>query len=456
MIGKARQIVLILGDIFFAYFSLFLTIFFRYWGNFSWQTFNLHLLPFSFIYIFWLFCFYIFDLYNLNLTKRKFLFYPRLFGALGIGGAFAVIFFYLIPFFGITPKTNLVLNILIFGVLLALWRRIFFALFSSLAGSPVGILGLNPKTQELAKEILKRPYLGYKLKVFFTKRKQKSTLPSLSRIKTLKLDDNLFLKLQKEKIDTLILGEDIRKDKFLIKTLSKCLGQKISFLSFDRAYEIVTQKIPVTYLDQIWFLENLKEGEKRIYDKVKRGIDICLSFFILLITLPLWFFISLAIFCEDRGPIFYRQKRVGKDKKIFWLMKFRSMKPEAEKNGKARWAEKKDSRVTKVGKILRRFHLDELPQMINALKGEISLVGPRPERPEFVKKLEKEIPYYHLRHIIKPGFTGWAQIKFRYARSVLDSFEKFQYDLYYIKNRSFLFDLSILLKTLQLFFRKEK
>jgi hypothetical protein len=127
---------------------------------------------------------------------------------------------------------------------------------------------------------------------------------------------------------------------------------------------------------------------------------------------------------------------------------------EAEKEG-PKWAEIEDKRVTKVGKFLRRFHLDEIPQMINVIRGDISLVGPRPERPEFVEKLEKEIPYYNLRHIIKPGFTGWAQIKFRYARSVMDSLEKFQYDLFYIKNRSLLLDLKILLKTAQLIFKKE-
>ena len=130
------------------------------------------------------------------------------------------------------------------------------------------------------------------------------------------------------------------------------------------------------------------------------------------------------------------------------------MKKGAEKE-KAIWAKKRDSRITKIGGFLRRTHLDELPQMFNILKGDISLVGPRPERPEFVKKLEKEIPHYHLRDLIKPGFTGWAQIKFRYGRSVMDSFEKFQYDLYYIKNRSLILDLGILLKTFQLFFKKE-
>jgi exopolysaccharide biosynthesis polyprenyl glycosylphosphotransferase len=228
----------------------------------------------------------------------------------------------------------------------------------------------------------------------------------------------------------------------------------INFLDFATAYEIITEKVPVSTISKIWFLENLKEGEKKIYDKFKRVFDVFLSFLILILTSPLWPFIVLAIKIEDKGPVFYKQERVGKNKKIFKLIKFRSMVPQAEKEG-PKWAEIEDQRVTKVGKFLRRFHLDEIPQMINVIKGDISLVGPRPERPEFVEKLEKEIPHYNLRHIIKPGFTGWAQIKFRYARSVMDSLEKFQYDLYYIKNRSLFLDLKILLKTFNLFFKKE-
>ena len=206
---------------------------------------------------------------------------------------------------------------------------------------------------------------------------------------------------------------------------------------------------------QTWFLENLREGEKILYDNIKKLTDLILASTLLLITFPLWLLIALAIKLEDKGPIFYRQKRIGKDKNPFSLFKFRSMRSEAEKSTGPVWAQKDDSRVTKVGKILRNTHLDELPQMINVLKGELSLVGPRPERPEFVEQLEKEVPHYHIRHLIKPGFTGWAQTKFRYGRSITDSQEKLQYDLYYLKNRNPLLDLGILLKTLQFFFKKE-
>ena len=184
-------------------------------------------------------------------------------------------------------------------------------------------------------------------------------------------------------------------------------------------------------------------------------MDIILALALLIATLPLWPIIALFIKVEDGGPIFYRQERIRKDGKPFFLIKFRSMNQEAEAKTGAIWAKEKDPRITRVGKFLRRVHLDELPQMLNILKGEISLVGPRPERPEFISQLEKEIPHYRMRHLIKPGFTGWAQLKFRYGRSVMDAREKFQYDLYYLKNRSLFLDLGILLKTFQLFFKKE-
>jgi len=175
---------------------------------------------------------------------------------------------------------------------------------------------------------------------------------------------------------------------------------------------------------------------------------------LLALTFPLWPVIALAIKWESSGPIFYSQERIGANGKLFRLTKFRSMINNAE-IGRPVWAQKNDPRVTRMGNILRRTHLDELPQMINIIKGDLSLVGPRPERMEFVKELEKQIPHYNIRHIIKPGFTGWAQVNFHYARTPMDTYEKFQYDLYYLKNRSLILDFSILLKTINLIFKNE-
>jgi exopolysaccharide biosynthesis polyprenyl glycosylphosphotransferase len=434
---RFRQIFLIFGDIFLLYLSLLITLVIGFWKNFSWETFLEHLLPFSILYFFWLVIFYIFGFYDLGSFRTPFAFYARIITGLGICLALGVIFFYLIPFFGITPKTNLLLNAVILGILLLGWRKIFSSLFSAYFQTKVAIIGQTIQSEELSQIIQKNPHLGYKFIAFFNPEK------------------DILQQARGNEIDTLILAENLIPDSHLAQNLYQCLPLKLNFIDLAKAYEIICEKIPITFVAQGWFLENLREREKGFYDKIRRIIDVFSASFFLLLTLPLWPFILIAIKLENRGPIFYSQKRVGKNKKDFLLIKFRSMKEGAEKETGAVWAGKEDSRITKVGKFLRRTHLDEIPQLINILKGDISLVGPRPERPEFVEELEKEIPHYHIRHLIKPGFTGWAQIKFRYGRSLMDSFEKLQYDLYYLKNRSLFLDLRILLKTFQLFFKKE-
>lgn len=436
MLRELRQIVLIAGDIILAYLALLLTCYFGFWGNFRWETFYQHLVPFSLLYFCWFILFYIFGLYDLNLIRPKLEFLARAGECFLVCSLLGISFFYLLPLFEITPKTNLVINISILAILFLIWRRLFYQLFSSFYLQNVAFLGKNPLAQKLVREIENQPQLGYKF------------------VKFLNLKNNILSQVKRKKIETLIIAQNLAGPSKLTQGLYKCLPLRINFMDLAQAYEILLHKIPIDFVSQTWFLENLSEGEKKIYDKLKRFVDVILAILIIIITSPLWLIFAILIKLEDKGPVFYRQKRVGKDRKEFWLTKFRSMKVDAEK-GKAKWAEKDDPRITKIGRFLRNIHLDELPQMLNILKGDISLVGPRSERPDFVKKLEKQIPHYHLRHIIKPGFTGWAWIKFKYARSIEDSFEKFQYDLYYIKNRSFFLDLGILLKTLQTFFKRE-
>ena len=184
---------------------------------------------------------------------------------------------------------------------------------------------------------------------------------------------------------------------------------------------------------------------------LKRVVDLVVASGMLVISLPLWPVIALAIKAGSQGPVFYTQKRVGKDERVFLLIKFRSMIKNAEEHG-AVWAGEDDWRITRVGRILRRCHMDEFPQLINVIKGEMSLVGPRPERPEFVEELKKLIPEFSRRHQVKPGLTGWAQINFPYAASSEESKKKLEYDLFYIRNRNILFDIKILLKTVKKLF----
>ncbi len=430
-----RKFILVSGDIFLLYLSLFLTLSLRYAGRFSQKIFQEHFLAFSFLYIAWLAIFYIFDLYNLFSIKPKIDFLKKVGESLLVCLGVGIIFFYLVPAFRITPKTNLTLDVIIFGFIFIIWRRSFYLLFSSQFLRNLAILGKIPLSQKLARAIKNQPQLGYKFVGFLSPKK------------------NIVSQLKREKVNSLIVAKNLSASPQITKKLYQCLPLKINFMDLAQAYEMILYKIPIDFVSQIWFLENLSEGEKRIYDKLKRWGDIILAILIIILTSPLWLIFAYLIKREDKGPVFYRQQRVGRDGKLFWLWKFRSMSQDAEK-GKPIWAKKDDPRITKIGKFMRNTHLDELPQMISILKGDISLVGPRPERPRFVKKLEKMVPHYRLRHIIKPGFTGWAQVKFRYARTLEDSHEKFQYDLYYIKNRSFFLDFGILLKTFQLFFRR--
>ncbi len=431
-----RKVLLFTEDILLLYLSLIFTLIIRSFENFNWTILAHHLLPFTILYFLWLVIFYIFGFYDLSLFKVPFFFYTRFIAGLGLALAIGITFFYLFPFFGISPKTNLFLNISLFGILALAWRKTFYSLFSLHFQSATAIIGENPQSEELAKIIRENPHLGYKLIGFLNPEK------------------DILKQARENKIDTLIIAENLESKVSLVKKLYQCLPLKINLLDLSEAYEIICEKIPISFVTQTWFLENLKEKEKELTDKIKRIIDIVSALFFLVCSSPFWLLIALAIKLDDGGPVFYSQRRIGKKEVPFLLVKFRSMQKNAEKETGAVWARKEDPRVTKVGKFLRRSHLDELPQMLNILKGDISLVGPRPERPEFISQLEKEIPYYHLRHLIKPGFTGWAQINFPYARSVEDSFEKFQYDLYYLKNRSLFLDFRILLKTFNLLFRR--
>ena len=428
-----KKFILLFGDIFLLYVSLFGTVFFGFINEFSLEIFRLHLASFSIVYFFWLLIFYIFGLYDLHLAKSRLYFYTRSFGAMLAGLILGMLFFYTIPFFGITPKTNLILNSLIFGVLFLGWRKIFYSLFSVHFLNRIAIIGENDLVENFKKEIAEKPYLGHKLI-------------------QIDLNDNLLSQIKKRNINTVVFTEDLESDPRVLKALYLSSSRNINFLDFNTAYELIYEKLSLSRVSHAWFLENLREGERMLYDKIKRFLDVILASLMLIFTLPIWILIAIFIFLEDRNTVFYHQKRVGKNRKTFTLYKFRSMKIDAEKDG-AVWAEEKDDRITSIGKILRRTHLDELPQMINVIRGDISMVGPRPERPVFVQGLEKEIPHYHLRHIIKPGFTGWAQLKFRYARSIMDTREKLQYDLYYLKNRSLLLDIGILLRTAKLLFK---
>ena len=252
------------------------------------------------------------------------------------------------------------------------------------------------------------------------------------------------------KIDIIVdFSEDLLKDSQLVDILLQYKLKGLQFYNYLEFYEMYENKLPISHLSSKWFLEN--SGFEIYYNnfnlRAKRLLDLIFAIIIGICTLPLMLLAAIIVKVESKGPIFFIQERIGEGNKKFNIVKFRSMTTDAEKNG-PQWASKNDNRVTRWGKIMRATRIDELPQLWNVLKGEMSFVGPRPERQHFIKQLEKEIPYYNLRHTVKPGLTGWAQVMYPYGASIEDAYRKLQYDLYYIKHHDVIFDIKVLLKTI--------
>lgn len=415
--NKSKKFIFFLTDIILFYLALFITLTLRYGSFPSMDLWLVHLWPFAIIYFLWLIIFYIAGLYDIEkfISAREL--QNRILKTMIAAGILAIILFYLVPFFNITPKTNLIIDGIIIFLFIRAWRNILFN--SAIKSSKIKIFffGKNKEIDEFADFINNRPQMGYK---------------TINNI---------------DAADIIVISEEAKKGEAAIQSLYELIRLGKTVIDFDKFYESITGKIPVSLISKTWFLENLLEINKQTFEKVKRAADIFFSVFLLIIFAVIYPFIALAIKINSKGPVFYKQKRVGKNGEIFEILKFRSMVADAEKNG-AEWAKEDDKRITLIGKLLRKTRIDELPQAWNVLKGDLSFVGPRPERPEFTRDLEKQIPHYSMRHLIKPGLSGWAQINFPYGASVEDATEKMQYDLYYIKNRSLLLEISIMLKTI--------
>ncbi len=264
-------------------------------------------------------------------------------------------------------------------------------------------------------------------------------------------DRSLLAMVEQYEVDEIIVALDDRRNRFPMEEIVDCRMAGVEVIDLMTFFERQTCKLPLDLLQPSWlaYSDGFRFSAFRIY--TKRLFDIGISLLILCLTWPLMLLTVLAILFDSRGRggVLYRQERVGQNGKPFSLLKFRSMQTDAEKDGIAQWAQKNDSRITRVGRLIRRTRIDELPQVFNVLNGDMSFVGPRPERPVFVEKLGQNIPYFFQRHRVKPGITGWAQICYPYGASDKDAGEKLQYDLYYVKNYSLFLDLMILFQTAQ-------
>lgn len=456
---KNYGLILLSGDIIIFYLGLFLTLAVRSLSlpqEETWQyLWTIHRIPFLYVHFLWILIFYIVGLYDLKTFSSRKIIYEKIVRAMIIAGFLAILLFYLAPTFKITPKTNLLLDIIFVTIFLGLWRRTFW--FFSVKSSRIKILflGASKETEEIINYLKNNPQMGYEPIVILTSESDEplSLKGQDAGYATFGMDNNLIGLVKKYQIQIIVVLEEIMKKDSVAKKLYGALPLGATVMNFSDFYEMAMEKIPTSIISESWFLKNINEINKQTAEFFKRIFDIV---FAILLGIPAMIILPFIAFFNKlvRGEVFYRQDRIGKNGRIFTLIKFGSMVLDAEKNG-AEWAKENDERITKFGKFLRKTRLDELPQLWNVLKGEMSFIGPRPERPEFVKELEKILPYYSMRHLVRPGLSGWAQIRLPHGGVGEETTEKLQHDLYYIKNRSLILDASIALKTLAIIARRE-
>lgn len=435
---RFEPLILFLGDILLFYFALWLTLWVRYAEMPGWGIWSQHFVPFTLIFALWVLVFFIAGLYEKHTLILKSKLPAVILRVQVTNSALAVLFFYLVPFFGIAPKTNLFIHLGIsFGLVLA-WRIYGTQIFGFRRREPALLIGSGEEMKELRDEVNGNRRYGLTF----------VSSVDLDKVDGLDFDTEVLERVYSEGITSVVV--DLKNEKVgpILPKLYNLIFSNVKFLDQYKVYEDIFDRVPLSLVGYNWFLENISFAARSAYDVLKRAMDIVGALIGLLVSLPLYPFIGLAIKFEDGGPVFFSATRVGKDNRTFRIVKFRSMSPESRGGG----IEEKPH-VTRVGAFLRKVRLDELPQLWSVFKGDLSLIGPRPEYPDLVKLYEREIPYYNVRHLIKPGLSGWAQLYHdahpHHGPDVTETKRKLSYDLYYIKNRSFALDMKIALKTIK-------
>ncbi|MDD5068462.1 MAG: exopolysaccharide biosynthesis polyprenyl glycosylphosphotransferase [Candidatus Pacebacteria bacterium] len=438
---KKEPFLLFVGDFVSFLIALWVMLVFRYGSIPSRELFISHIFAFSFLFIISIIVFFIAGLYDnqVLLTKKDL---PTLIlNAQLLNSIIAVVLFYFFPFLGLTPKTNLFLFLVVSSIVIVIWRQWGTRHISFRRYQNAILLGSGEEMEELEKEIRRSSRYGMTIVSSFDLGK--------GDIRTEKLVSDI----REQNASLIVIDLEHEKIRPILSDLYSLIFSEIRFVNFSDLYADIFGRIPISLVRHEWFLENVSSSPHIVYDFLKRLMDISLSLILGLLSLLLYPFVYLLIKIDDGGGLWSVQERVGRHNVSIQVVKFRTM---SIANDRAEWNENNDNKVTRVGKFLRQTRIDELPQLWNVLKGDLSLIGPRPEFPLPVKEYAKEIPFYNVRHLIKPGLSGWAQIyhedhphhgdpdKIRKTR------EKLSYDLYYIKHRSFGLDIKIALRTLQI------
>jgi len=427
--------LLLIGDAFFFIISLWLALFFRYGESPSKGAFFDHLAPFSLLFVVWILVFFIIGLYDRQSVILKSKLPSYLLQGQVVNSIIAVIFFYFIPWFGISPKITLFVYLIISLLLIIWWRVYGYFIFVPKIREKAILIGEGQEINELRQEIENNQ--RYNINIIST-----INLESPTR-------ENVTKHIESSKVS--VVAIDFHNDKVIriLPNLYNLIFSHIRFIDIDKLYEEIFDRVPLSLIKHNWFLQNISTSPKIIYDVLKRFMDIVVALILGIISLLIYPFVALAIKLEDRGPIFITQARIGKNNYPIKIRKFRSMTVTAQDTDGA----SSERSVTRVGTFIRKVRIDELPQLWNVVSGDLSLIGPRPELPKFVEIYDREIPFYGVRHLIKPGLSGWAQLYHqtppKFEASNEDTKMKLSYDLFYIKNRSFLLDLNIALKTIK-------
>jgi sugar transferase (PEP-CTERM system associated) len=407
------------------------------------------------------FIFYLFGLYDISTARSRRDLFASIVQAVAVAWMALGMIFLLIPrtrmLFGYDEQgeSTYVQNAPVTAMIMTLffmicWRVVIHWLLSHPALSErILIVGTGVSAVELAREVFARRDLGYRV-VGFVSEDEKEIGRSLFNPSVIGVTDELNEIVEREKVDRVVVALSDRRGHLPVDQLLKLRLQGGAVIEEGTAlYERITGRISVEMLRPSWIIFSGGSKRSRIWLSVRRGLNLLIAVTGIIVSFPIWVLTALAIRLESPGSIFYRQERVGKNGRPFTIIKFRSMREDAEQSGPV-WAAKGDDRTTRVGRFIRKVRIDELPQFINILKGEMAFVGPRPERPYFVEQLSELIPFYSQRHLVEPGVTGWAQVRYDYGASVEDALQKLQYDLYYIKNSSLLFDLWIMLESIKI------
>ncbi len=416
---------LVLPDMALLLVGLFLALVLRYGDQSTTLVWNQHIQYFSTIFLLWLVIFYIHGLYELDTFRRYTTLIFRLASAMSFSVVAAVLYLYFQPELFLTPRRFLLLDAGLTFVLLLGWRLLVKSYLQKRTRQAACLLDMGGVGDEMEKELGERDYLGVRV---------------AKRVTGLRASD-----LAGEKIDIVIIPDELGLKPELAKQVYEARKLGVGFVTYKELYEDLFRKVPVSDLNELWFLRYVDYKQRVWYETAKRLVDFIaglMGFVCFAVSYPV---VAILIKLTSEGPVLFKQKRVGQAGVEFYIYKFRTMKVDQPGNT---WTSHNDARITKVGKILRVLRLDELPQCVNLIRGEMSLTGPRPEQPHLVEELRRAIPFYDERHLVKPGLTGWAQINDAYAATVEESRKKLQYDLYYIKHRSLAFDLEIILKTI--------